>query len=102
MQDIDWCRIVHGPDRCQEPMWVEEKGTSADPADTAVICACGKRLSLQDLFQVGRLGSCSGERPWLLVASFPPLDCRWRAPAGSPYRCDHGAGARQRSIAYAS
>jgi hypothetical protein len=47
-------------------MWVEEKGTSADPADTAVICACGKRLSLQDLFQPGRLGTCAGERPWLL------------------------------------
>jgi hypothetical protein len=46
LQDIDWRRVVHGPDRCQEPMWVEEKGTSADPADTAVICACGKRLSL--------------------------------------------------------
>jgi hypothetical protein len=66
LQDIDWRRVVHGPDRCQEPMWVEEKGTSADPADTAVICACGKRLSLQDLFQPGRLGTCAGERPWLL------------------------------------
>ena len=66
LQDIDWRRVVHGPDKCQEPMWVEEKGTSADPADTAVICACGKRLSLQDLFQPGRLGSCVGERPWLL------------------------------------
>jgi hypothetical protein len=66
LQDIDWRRVVHGPDRCQEPMWLEEKGTSADPADTAVICACGKRLSLQDLFQPGRLGTCAGERPWLL------------------------------------
>jgi hypothetical protein len=66
LQDIDWRRVVHGPDRCQEPMWVEEKGTSADPADTAVICGCGKRLSLRDLFQAGRLGNCFGERPWLL------------------------------------
>jgi hypothetical protein len=66
LQDIDWRRVVHGPDRCQERMWVEEKGTSADPADTAVICACGKRLSLQELFQPGRLGTCDGERPWLL------------------------------------
>jgi hypothetical protein len=66
MQDIDWRRVVHGAERCQEPMWVEETGTSADPADTAIICACGKRLSLQDLFQPGRLGTCGGERPWLL------------------------------------
>ena len=26
---------------CREPMWVEEKGTSADPADTRVVCGCG-------------------------------------------------------------
>jgi hypothetical protein len=73
LQDIDWRRVVHGPERCQEPMWVEEKGTSADPADTAVICACGKRLSLRDLFQPGRLGLCVGERPWLLDRD--PNDC---------------------------
>ena len=47
-------------------MWVEEKGTSADPADTSVVCGCGNRLSLQDAFQPGRLGKCRGERPWLL------------------------------------
>jgi hypothetical protein len=47
-------------------MWIEEKGTSADPADMTVVCGCGKSLSLQQLFQPGRLGSCRGERPWLL------------------------------------
>lgn len=47
-------------------MWVEEKGTSADPADTSIVCGCGRRLSLQDTFQPGRLGKCRGERPWLL------------------------------------
>ena len=66
LQDIDWRWVVHGQTACQEPMWVEEKGTSADPADTSVVCGCGKRLSLQDAFQPGRLGKCRGERPWLL------------------------------------
>ena len=47
-------------------MWVQEKGTSADPADTSIACGCGARLSLQDLFTPGRLGKCVGERPWLL------------------------------------
>jgi hypothetical protein len=47
-------------------MWVEEKGTSADPADTSAVCGCGKRLSLQEAFIPGRLGKCRGERPWLL------------------------------------
>lgn len=66
LQDIDWRWVVHGTVQCHEPLWVEEKGTSADPADTSVVCGCGRRLSLQDAFQPGRLGKCRGERPWLL------------------------------------
>lgn len=66
LQDIDWRWVVHGSVACHEPMWVEERGTSADPADTSIVCGCGNRLSLQDTFQPGRLGKCRGERPWLL------------------------------------
>jgi hypothetical protein len=47
-------------------MWIEEKGTSADPADTNIVCGCGSSLSLQETFQPGRLGKCRGDRPWLL------------------------------------
>ena len=66
LQDIEWRWVVHGTVQCQEPMWVEEKGTSADPADTSIVCDCGRSLSLQDAFQPGRLGKCRGDRPWLL------------------------------------
>lgn len=66
LQDIDWKWVVHGGKKCQEPMWVEEKGTSADPADMSIVCGCGERSSLQELFLPGRLGPCRGERPWLL------------------------------------
>jgi hypothetical protein len=66
LQDIEWRWAVHGSVSCHEPMWVEEKGTSADPADTSIVCGCGRRLSLRDTFQPGRLGKCRGNRPWLL------------------------------------
>ncbi len=66
LQDISWRWVVHGATPCREPMWVQEKGTSADPADTSIACDCGARLSLPDLFTPGRLGKCVGERPWLL------------------------------------
>lgn len=66
LQDIDWKWVVHGSQSCLEPMWVEETGTSADPADMTIVCRCGKQLSLQALFQPGRPGNCRGERPWLL------------------------------------
>jgi hypothetical protein len=34
LQDIDWNGSCTAPN---EPMWVEEKGTSANPADTSVV-----------------------------------------------------------------
>ena len=74
MQDIDWRRVVHSKKTCAEPLWVEEKGTSADPADTSIVCGCGARLSLQDAFQPGRLGTCQGRRPWLL--DIDPMGCK--------------------------
>ena len=50
LQDIDWKWVVHRNQACHEPMWVEEKGTSADPADMTIVCGCGQQLSLQTLF----------------------------------------------------
>ncbi len=46
-------------------MWLEDAGTSADPRDTRIVCDCGASLSLEELFQPGRLGPCPGERPWI-------------------------------------
>lgn len=66
LQDIEWRWAVHGATHCQEPMWIEERGTSADPADTSIVCNCGGSLSLREAFQPGRLGKCRGDRPWLL------------------------------------
>jgi hypothetical protein len=66
LQDIDWKWVVHRDQACHEPMWVEEKGTSADPADMTIVCGCKQQLSLQTLFQPGLLGNCRGKRPWLL------------------------------------
>ncbi len=65
LQDIDWKWVIHGGEPCAEPMWLEEKGTSADPAATSVVCGCDKSISLQDAFAPGRLGKCSGAQPWL-------------------------------------
>lgn len=65
LQDIDWKWVVHGGQQCGQPMWIEEHGTSADPANTSVVCGCGKSLSLEQAFQPGRLGRCYGRRPWL-------------------------------------
>ena len=66
LQDIDWKWVIHKGEFCAEPMWLEDRGTSADPADTRVICGCGKQISLRETFRVGSLGRCQGQRPWLL------------------------------------
>lgn len=66
LQDIDWKWVIHGSGKsCQEPMWMQEFGTSAEPRDTRVRCGCGISISLEQLFAKGRLGKCGGVRPWI-------------------------------------
>ncbi len=65
IDDIDWRGVVHAGAKCEESMWLEDRGTSADPRDTLVRCGCGKSLSLEEAFRPGRLGMCRGHRPWL-------------------------------------
>lgn len=66
LQDIDWKYIVHRGEKCEEPMWIEEQGTSADPANIRIGCLCNRPpVSLADAFKPGFLGICKGRRPWL-------------------------------------
>jgi Domain of unknown function (DUF1998) len=66
LQDIDWRWLLHRGQACSEPMWIEEEGTSADPANIRIGCQCGRpALSLADAFKPGFLGRCGGRRPWL-------------------------------------
>ena len=79
LQDIEWRRILHRSGQiCREQMWLEESSTSADPRDTRMVCDCGEALSLEELFQPGRLGACHGERPW--IGDHDPQGCD--APQG--------------------
>ena len=66
LQDINWKWVIHGDDPCEETIWLEDRGTSADPTDTRIVCNCGKQISLKEAFIKGRLGKCKGKRPWLL------------------------------------
>jgi hypothetical protein len=66
LQDISWRWLLHRGEPCNEPMWIEEEGTSADPANIRIGCLCGRpSLSLADAFKPGFLGRCGGQRPWL-------------------------------------
>jgi len=71
LQDIDWHYAVHvgaigtGGERCAQPLWLEERGTSGDPRSTRIMCGCGASLSLHDAQAPGRFGECRGKRPWL-------------------------------------
>lgn len=67
LQDVDWHAAVHvgASERCLQPLWLEERGTSGDPASTRIVCGCGMALSLRDAQAAGRFGACRGRRPWL-------------------------------------
>jgi hypothetical protein len=87
LQDIEWRRVVHQSHRgegadttasagpCKKPMWLEDSGTSADPRDTRIVCDCGASLSLEELFQPGRLRACPGARLWIASDDFDPNTC---------------------------
>jgi len=66
LQDINWKWLIHRGEACNEPIWIEEEGTSADPANIRIGCLCGRPpISLADAFKPGFLGMCKGQRPWL-------------------------------------
>lgn len=65
LQDVDWRWVLHRGEPCQKPMWLEERGSSGDPRDTSVVCACGQSLSLERAYVQGTLGHCDGKRPWI-------------------------------------
>ncbi|GAA0771548.1 DUF1998 domain-containing protein [Roseibium denhamense] len=65
LQDIDWRFLVHGGTPCKSPMWLEDRGTSADPKDIRVTCDCGRFINMEELFSPKRLGKCRGHKPWL-------------------------------------
>jgi hypothetical protein len=60
LQDIEWKWVVHGGQTCHEPKWVEEKGTSADPADSQSFAAAVNNY----LF-----GNCSFPDAWEIAAA---------------------------------
>lgn len=80
IDDIDWRWVVHDKVNCAEPMWLEDRGTSADPRDTSVRCGCGRSLSLEEAFIPNRLGVCQGKRPWLGTST------EHREQCGNPLR----------------
>jgi hypothetical protein len=70
ISDIHWHRFVHGSDdKCRRPLWLVERGTSGDLADTYLWCECKKSRTLATATQGGAaasaLGPCFGKRPWL-------------------------------------
>lgn len=65
IQDIDWSYRVHGAIKCGEALWLEEVGTTGEPHNTRIVCECGKSLTLAQAQIPGRLGQCTGKRPWL-------------------------------------
>ena len=70
LDDIDWRTFAHrqkGPS-CGRTMWIEERGTTGDIAETMVGCDCGiAPRSLYDTLGIESrsLGTCQGKRPWL-------------------------------------
>ena len=68
IDDLNWRAFVHpGGRRCEQPLWLEERGTSGDIVDTYAVCECGEERSLYEAAgaRTSALGRCAGKRPWI-------------------------------------
>jgi hypothetical protein len=66
--DVDWRLFVHrGAVACRQALWLEERGTSGEVADTWIGCDCGALRQLYEALDLTTqpLGNCDGSRPWL-------------------------------------
>lgn len=66
--DVDWRVYVHrATNGCERTLWIEERGTSGEVADTWIGCDCGKVRQLYEALDLATqpLGWCDGARPWL-------------------------------------
>ena len=65
--DIDWYGFVHRGKKCQQQLWIDERGTTGDISEIWVRCECGDERSVGDaaFLENKALGNCDGFRPWL-------------------------------------
>ena len=47
IDDVDWRWVIHQGEDCSRPLFFEERGTSGAPADMAVVCECGRRITFK-------------------------------------------------------
>jgi len=79
VDDLDWYAFVHeGPSNCRRQLWLDESGTTGDLGDLVVRCECGKKRRMSDASESGKLGSCSGARPWLGTDKTEPCNMKAR------------------------
>jgi hypothetical protein len=73
LSDLEWYAFVHaealdtsGGAPCPRTLWIEERGTSGDLAETWVLCDCGAARSMARAKRGDApLGFCRGRLPWL-------------------------------------
>lgn len=77
-QDIDWRWFVHAgseEQNCQQDLFIEDRSAGSDPQYIEIMCQCGARRSLKDLYASEQaLGRCQGRRPWLRGAPAQACD----------------------------
>ena len=81
IDDLNWRAFVHQSGAtCERPLWLEERGTGGDIADTFGVCECGEERALYEASSpdTGALGRCDGKRPW--IGQYAREGC------GEPYR----------------
>lgn len=80
IDDIDWYAFVHQGRPCKRNLVLFERTTMGDLGDIELRCECGAERRMSDAMaaDVGTLGRCTGQRPWLGPNSREPCDQKSR------------------------
>ena len=73
IDDIDWRYFVHLGKKCQQTMYMEDRGAGGDLQYITVLCDCGASRQLSEIYTDNALGHCRGYRPW--IEGYGETDC---------------------------
>lgn len=80
IDDIDWYAFVHRGAPCKRHLVLYERTTTGDLGDILLCCECGAERRMSDAMaaELGTLGKCNGQRPWLGPKTHETCDQKFR------------------------
>jgi hypothetical protein len=79
LDDFPWRSWAHGgATGCQQPLRLEDRGSTGSANDLVVKCSCGESAALGNAFRDGAHEACTGRQPWISRNHYDGSGCDQR------------------------